>query len=158
MVRIVRPADLVKVLRGAAPVQGVLEEIPKVEVPFHWGRGGLDQGVKVGGDLWLEALDNQEAGAPCVREEASCDLAEGVHRNHQETADQDRGEDSSCSETAGGSSYYVVEVAPFVQVEDSSCFEVGVGHRVQAVDSPCFEVEILDLVGCSYYGEELVLG
>lgn len=151
VVRIARPADLAKVLRGAVP-----EETRRVVVPSHWGRKSLDRSVKVGGDLWGKALDNREAGAPCVQEEASCDSAEGVHRNHQEAADQHQGEDSSCSETAGGSSYYVVEVAPFVQVEDSSCFGVGVGH-VQAADSLCFEVKILDLVGCSYYGEELVL-
>jgi hypothetical protein len=82
-----RVVDLAKeVLRDFAQVQGVLKAVcQEAEVPFRWGRGDLDQGVKVDRDREGEGevLDSREAGVPCVREgAASCDLAGEVHRDH----------------------------------------------------------------------------
>ena len=107
-------------LRGSALVHGVLEAMCReVEVPFHWGQEDLDQGVKVGEDLWGEALGSRGAGVPRVREgEVSCDLADEVHQGRLGVVDRHQGEDSSCSEAAEGSSYYVVEAALLVQAED----------------------------------------
>ena len=130
-----------------------------MEVPSRWGQGDLDQGVKVGRNLLGDFLDNPEVGVPCVREGAPS--AEGAHRDRLEAAGRHQGEGSSCSETAGGSSYYVVEVASFVQGEDSSCFEVEVVlhvrvevvPHVQVEDSSRYEAEALALAGCSYFGE-----
>ena len=81
---------------------------------------------------------------------ASCDLVEGVHQGRQEAADQRQGVDSSCSDAAGGLSYYVVEVAPSVQAEGLLRFEVEVGHHVQ--------VGVLVPVGCSCYEGGFVQG
>ena len=118
-----------------------------------------DQGTKVGRDLLREVLDSQDEGVPYVQEgAASCDPAGEVHQDRRGTADQHQGEDSSGSEAAGGSSYYVVGAAPFVQVGGSICFEVGAGRRVQVGDSYYSAVEILVLVGGSYCGEGFVLG
>lgn len=112
--------------------------------------------MKVGQGLWGEVLENREAGAPCVRDGvASCNLAEEVHWDRLEVADQPQGEDSSCSEAAGGSSYYVLEAAPFVQAESSSCFEVEVGRHVRVEGSSCSEPGVLVLVEYSCYGGEL---
>lgn len=109
--------------------------------------------MKVGRDLLGEVLHNREAEVPCIQgEAASCDLAEGVHW------DQHQGEDSSCSEAAGGSSYYVVEVVPLVQAEGSLNFVVEAGRRTLVEDSSCSEAEALVPVGGSYYGEGLALG
>lgn len=93
---------------------------------------------------------------PCVREgTASYDLVEGVRRVRLKVADRHQGEDSSCSEAAGDSSYYVVEAAPFVQGEGSSWLEVG--HHVRVEGSSYSEAEVLVLgpvlVGCSRFGE-----
>lgn len=87
-----------------------------------------------------------------------CDLAEGVHQNRLGAADRDQEGDSSCSEVPGGSSYYVVETAPFVQVEGLSCFEVEVARHVRVGGSSCSEAEVLVLVGGSYCGEGLAQG
>ena len=80
-----RVVDLAKEVRwDFAQAQGVLKAVcQEAEVPFRWGRGDLDQGVKVDRDREGEVLDNREAGVPCVREgAASCDLAGEVHRDH----------------------------------------------------------------------------
>ena len=129
-----------------------------MEVPSRWGQGDLDQSVKVGRNLLGDFLDKRGAGVPCVREGAPS--AEGAHRGRLEAADRRQGE-GSCSETAGGSSYYVAEVAPFDRGEDSSCFEVEVVlhvrvevvPHVQVEDSSRYEAEALALAGCSYFGE-----
>ena len=130
-------ADLAKeVLLGVALALGILGGTHrKVEARFHWGQKCVDQGVKVGRDLSGEVLDSRGVGVPSVREgAASCDPVEGVRQGRREVGEQHQGEDSSCSEAEGGSSYYVVEGAQSVQVEGSSCSEVRTGHRAQAGD------------------------
>ena len=103
--------------------------------------------MKVGWVLWGDVLDNREAGVPCVREgAASYDLAEEDHRDRPEAVDRHQGEDSSYSEAAGGSSYYVTEAVPFVQAEDSLSFEVEVVLQVPVEDSSSSEAEVVPQV------------
>ena len=114
-----RAVDLAKgVLQDGALVRGVLEAVcQEAEVPLRWGQEDLDRGVKVDRDLGGEVLGSREAGVPCFREgEVSCDLAE-VHRGRLGGAGRHQGEDSTCSEVAEGSPYYVVEGVLLVRAE-----------------------------------------
>ena len=115
-----RAVDLAEgVLQDGALVRGVLEAVcQEAGVPLHWGQGDLDRGVKVDRDLGGEVPGSQEAGVPCFREgEVSCDRAEEVHRGRLGGVGRHQGEDSTCSEAAEGSPYYVVEGVLLVRAE-----------------------------------------